>query len=80
MDVQDKSRSIGSSLIMLHPLLQGLRQAEHSDEEEVRINQWQCKAGDTVPGSMSELRGNPTINIKIDLINKRPVDQFQRLN
>lgn len=26
----------------------------------VRVNRRQCKAGDTVPGSMSKLRGNPT--------------------
>ena len=38
-----------------------------------------AKAGDTVPESMSKLRGNPT-SIKIDLINKRSVDQFQILN
>ncbi len=60
-------------------LLQNLRQAEDNDEKEVRVNQRQCKAGDTVPGSMSKLRGNPTV-VKIDLINKRSVDQFQRLN
>ena len=48
-------------------------------KDVIRINQRQCKAGDTVPGSMSKLRGNPT-SIKIDLINKRSVDQFQRLN
>ena len=48
-------------------------------KEVVRINRRQCKANDTVPGSMSKLRGNPT-SIKIDLINKRSVDQFQRLN
>ena len=45
----------------------------------IRVNQRQCKAGDTVPGSMSKPRGNPTV-VKIDLINKRSVDQFQRLN
>ena len=49
------------------------------DEKGVRVNQRQCKAGDTVPGSMSKPRGIPTI-VKIDLINKRSVDQFQRLN
>lgn len=49
------------------------------EKRNIRVNQRQCKAGDTVLGSMSKLRGNPTI-IKIDLINKRSVDQFQRLN
>ena len=48
-------------------------------KKAIRVNQRQCKAGDTVPGSMSKLRGNPTMT-KIDLINKRSVDQFQRLN
>ena len=48
-------------------------------KELFRVDQRQCKAGDTVPGSMSKLRGNPTV-VKIDLINKRSVDQFQRLN
>ena len=48
-------------------------------KEVIRVNQRQCKAGDTVPESMSKLRGNPTV-VKIDLINKRSVDQFQRLN
>ena len=61
-------------------LLQSLKRAEASDENlKSRVNQWQCKTGDTVPGSMSKLRGNPTV-VKIDLINKRSVDQFQRLN
>ena len=48
-------------------------------KEVFRVDQRQCMAGDTVPGSMSKLRGNPTV-VKIDLINKRSVDQFQRLN
>ena len=60
-------------------LLQRLKQAEHDDEKEGRVNQRQCKAGDTGPGSMSKPRGNPRV-VKIDLINKRSVDQFQRLN
>lgn len=60
-------------------LLQSLRQAEHDDEKGARTNQRQCKAGDTVPGSMSRPRGNPTV-VKIYLINKRPLDPFQRLN
>ena len=37
-------------------------------KEVIRVNQRQCKAGDTVPGNMSKLRGNPT-TVKIDLIN-----------
>ena len=68
-------------IVRLFFLLQDLRQAEKIDEkkEVIRVNQRQCKAGDTVPGSMSKPRGIPTI-VKIDLINKRSVDQFQRLN
>ena len=60
-------------------LLQNLRQAERNDEKEVRINQRQCKIDDTVPGSMSKLRGNPT-SVKINLKYKRSVNQFQILN
>ena len=40
-------------------------------KDVVRINQQQCKAGDTVPGSMGKPRGNLANNIKIDLINTK---------
>ena len=49
-------------------------------KEQVRINQQQCKAGDTVPGSMGEPRGNLANNIKIDLINdkvRRPISEIK---
>ena len=70
---------VDSSSLARSFLLQHLRQAEKIDEKKFASTSGSVKAGDTVPGSMSKLRGNPT-SIKIDLINKRSVDQFQRLN
>ena len=49
-------------------LLQSPRQAEFIDEKSnVRVDQLQCKAGDTVRRTMSKPRGSPTEK-KIDLI------------